>query len=83
MSETGTRRGQRHTQKAARRNMASAAVRTKARRSRYRGTTRSRDTQVMGGHPLSGLWDQWIDATRSSRPGVRAHARRKLAGVES
>jgi hypothetical protein len=47
----------------------------------YRGTTRHRDTQVAAGHPLAGLYSRWIDATRSSRPGVRALAHSKLAGV--
>jgi hypothetical protein len=47
----------------------------------YRGTTRHRDTQVMSGHPLAGLYSRWIDATRSSRPSVRALAHSKLASV--
>jgi hypothetical protein len=50
-------------------------------RLRYRGVTRRRDTQVMPGHPLAGLYSRWIDATRSSRPSVRALAHSKLAGV--
>jgi hypothetical protein len=47
----------------------------------YRGTTTSRDTQVMPGHPLSGLWHRWIDATRSSRPQVRRYAHRQMASA--
>lgn len=55
----------------------------------YRGTTRSRDTQVMPGHPMSGLWQTWNGASRSARPSVRRVARQhvpvwidEMAGAE-
>jgi hypothetical protein len=48
-------------------------------RSAYRGTTRSRDTQVMPGHELGGLWHRWIEATRSSKPAVRRLAHKRMA----
>jgi hypothetical protein len=47
----------------------------------YRGTTRSRDTKAMPGHPLAGLWPTGLRGMlRSYRPEVRAYAAAKLGG---
>jgi hypothetical protein len=44
-------------------------------RLRYRGVTRRRDTQVMPGHPLAGLWPTGDRGMRRShRPKARAYA---------
>jgi hypothetical protein len=67
------RRGQ------SRRNLHGKRALFTQRRRLYRGTTRSRDTQVMPGHPLGGFWDRWMDAARSSKPRVRQLAHRQMA----
>ncbi len=47
-------------------------------RTSYRGASRHRDTQVMPGHPLGGLWPRQGFATRSRRPEVRRWAAKKV-----